>query len=49
MLKGMVDAGLGSDGFKAFGILNRRLDAITPVGMLQSFLNFASPPSANQS
>ena len=44
ILKGMVDAGHGNDGFKALRIFNRRFDSITPSGMLQAFVGVVDPP-----
>ena len=43
LVKGIVDAGYGHDGFKGLLILNRRFDVKTSASLLQSYLEVVSP------
>ena len=44
VLKGIVDAGSGQDGFKGMLVMNRRFDTRTSASLLQGYLDVVSPP-----
>jgi hypothetical protein len=43
ILRGMVEKGLGRDGYKALAIFNRRYDSKTAAGLLQSYMEVTNP------
>ena len=49
ILKGMLDSGMASDGFKALVILRRRFDAITTGILLQAYLEVVAPSGIKNS
>ena len=44
IVRGIVEAGSGKDGFKALLLLNRRYDCRTQASLLQAFLEVVNPP-----